>query len=489
MALSGTVNSSGYEGRYVQLTWSATQSIPNNNSTISWTLKGAGAGQAKWYMAGGFYVNINGNVVCNWSTDSRIQLYNGTVIASGSTTIPHNNDGSKSFSVSIQAAIYTYARNCSGSGSFALNTIARASKPSCITFPNNTQNVGDLGSTITIHMNKKANFKHTVRYTWGNASGTIATNVVNNCTWTIPLSLANQIPSSTSGWGNIYVDTYNGSTKVGTESCQFDATVPASVIPTISSASVQIDNSANDIIKEWGLYVAGFSKAKIIASASGVYGSSIQNFTISGGYSVSVTGKSLAYTGGVLNSSGSKTFNVVAKDTRNRSSTSKSAGTITVYAYNKPTIASFVAFRSKENAKKMVIMANWNFAPVNNKNSVTVSLQYKMSTSSSWTTYGTIPKNIETTLTNDFAEEHSYNFRLIVTDAIGNSARDEAFVSTINVLLDFRAGGKGLGIGKVAETDSMEVAMDARFMGTVYIYTADGTPMTLDAYIKSVVGV
>ena len=214
MALSGTVNSSGYEGRYVKLTWSATQSVANNNSTISWELKGAGKGQAGWYMSGGFYVEIAGNVVCNWSTDTRIKLYDGTSIASGSLTIGHNDDGSRSFSVNIQAGIYTYARNCSGSGSFALNTIARASQPSCITYPNNTQNVGDIGGSFYIHMNKKANFKHTVRYAWGNLSDTIATNVVDNVQWTIPLNFANQIPNSTSGWGTIYVDTYNGSTKI-----------------------------------------------------------------------------------------------------------------------------------------------------------------------------------------------------------------------------------------------------------------------------------
>lgn len=488
MALSGTVNSSSYEGRYVQLTWSASQSVANNTSTISWELKGAGNAQATWYKAGGFYVSIDGNVVCNWSTDTRITLYNGTSIASGSLTLSHSSDGSKSFSVSIQAGIYTYARNCSGSGSFTLNTIARASQPSCITYPNNTQNVGNLGSTITIHMNKKANFKHTVRYVWGNTSGTIATNVVDNCQWTIPLSLANQIPNSTSGYGTIYVDTYNGSTKIGTKSCRFDATVPTSVKPTINSAKVAIDNSANSVIAGWGLYVVGYSKAKITAAASGSYGSTVSSFVVGGGYSTTQSGSSLSYTGGKFTSSGNKTFNVVAKDSRGRSSDTKQAGTITVYAYSNPTITALSVQRSSSNAKKITVRANWNFSSVNGKNSATATLYYKRSTSSGWTTYGTISKNTDVTLTTDFAEEYSYNFRIIVRDAVGNSAQDESFISTIDVLLDFKAGGKGLGVGKIAETDSMEVALDARFMGTVYIYDDSGNAMTLANYIKSVVG-
>lgn len=487
MALSGSVTTNSSYERSVTLNWNATQSIANNTSTISWKLVGSGSANG-WVRVSELRVNINGSQVYYRSSDNHTDCYNGTQLASGSTTISHNSDGTKSFSISVEAGIYQWAINCSGSGSFTLDTIARASQPSCITSPNNTQNVGDLGKTITIYMNKKANFKHTVRYVWGNASGTIATNVVDNCQWTMPLSLANQIPSSTSGYGIIYVDTYNGSTKIGTKSCRFDATVPASVKPTISSAGVTIDNSANSVIAKWGLYVAGYSKAKITAAASGSYGSSVSSFTISGGYSATKSGSSLSYTGGKFTSSGSKTFNVVAKDSRGRSSGTKAAGTITVYAYSNPSITALSIQRSSSNAKKIIVRANWSFSSVNGKNSATATLYYKRSTSSGWTTYGTISKNTNVTLTTDFAEEYSYNFRIIVKDAVGNSARDESFISTIDVLLDFKTGGKGLGIGKIAETNSMEVALDAKFMGTVYIYDDNGNAMTLANYIKSVVG-
>lgn len=142
---------------------------------------------------------------------------------------------------------------------------------------------------------------------------------MDNVQWTIPLNFANQIPSSTSGYGTIYVDTYNGSTKIGTKSCRFDATVPASMKPTIKSASVTVDNSANSVIKEWGLYVAGYSKVKVSATADGSYGSTVSSFTISGGYSTTQTGASLSYTGDKLTSSGDKSFTVVAKDSRGRS--------------------------------------------------------------------------------------------------------------------------------------------------------------------------
>lgn len=487
MALSGTVNSNGYDGRYIQLTWSATQSVANNTSTIKWSLKGAGIGQAGWYMAGGFKVVIAGDTVYSKSTDYRIKLYNGTEVASGSKTISHNSDGSKSFSISIQAGIYTYAVNCTGSQSFTLNTIPRASSISWGSGTSSTAGVTD-GTNINISR-ASSSFTHTITYQFGNAKGTVCTKTTaTNVKWTIPMSLLNQIPNATSGTGTMTCTTYSGNTAIGTSTLKLTVNAPASVKPTVTSASVAIDNSANSVIAGWGLYVVGYSKAKITAAASGSYGSSVSSFTISGGYSTTQSGSSLSYTGGKFTSSGSKTFNVVAKDSRGRSSDTKAAGTITVYAYSNPTISTLSVHRSSSDAKKMVVKANWNFASVNGKNSVTATLYYKLSTSSGWTTYGTIAKNTDVTLTTDFAEEHSYNFRLIVRDAVGNSAQDETFISTVDVLLDFKAGGKGLGIGKIAETNSMEVALDAKFMGTVYIYDDNGNAMTLANYIKSIVG-
>lgn len=488
MALSGTVNSSGYEGRYVQLKWTATQSVANNTSTISWTLKGAGNASSTWYKAGGFYVKIAGTVVCNWSTDTRITLYNGTEIASGSLTVSHASDGTKSFSVEVQAGIYTYARNCSGSGSFTLDTIARASS---ITSASNVT----LGNACSIKWTpNSSSFKFKIKFvlgSWNYTTGYISPSTTSAYTYTgytIPLSVANYITSATTGTMTAYLYTYNGSTQIGsTASKTFTVTVPSSVIPTISSFSVAVDNSANSVIEEWGLYVAGYSKAKLTAAASGSYGSTISSFVISGAYSATQASTSLSYTGAKLSSSGTKTFNIVAKDSRGRSSDSSSKS-ITVYAYSKPSVTAFTVERSSSDSTKMVVNANWSFSSVNSKNSATATLYYKLSTSSGWTTYGTISKNTNVTLTTTFAEDHSYNFRVIVTDAVGNSAQEETFVSTIAVLLDFRAGGKGLGVGKIAETDSMEVALDAKFMGTVYIYDTDGTVRTLADYIKAIVG-
>lgn len=43
MALSGSVTTGEYSQRSVTLSWTATQDIANNKSTIKWTLKGSGS--------------------------------------------------------------------------------------------------------------------------------------------------------------------------------------------------------------------------------------------------------------------------------------------------------------------------------------------------------------------------------------------------------------------------------------------------------------
>lgn len=123
MALSGSLNTTNYEGRYLTLSWTATQSIANNTSTISWTLAGAGNASSSWYYAGNFKVVIAGETV--YSSATRIQLYNGTTVATGTKTITHNSDGTKSVTMSAEAGIYNVAVNCSGSSTFTLDTIPR----------------------------------------------------------------------------------------------------------------------------------------------------------------------------------------------------------------------------------------------------------------------------------------------------------------------------------------------------------------------------
>lgn len=124
MANNGSFNTSAYSVRYLTFNWWInSQSIEGNYTDIGWNLVGSGGSTTSWYKAGNFKVVIEGEQV--YYSSGRINLYNGTTVASGTKRIYHNSDGSKSFSASAEAGIYTVAVNCSGSGSWSLNQIPR----------------------------------------------------------------------------------------------------------------------------------------------------------------------------------------------------------------------------------------------------------------------------------------------------------------------------------------------------------------------------
>lgn len=461
------------------------QSVANNTSSVTFWVDIQMTGNSWNELGMSSSRSFGGNISGSASWTSTCGKNQRKRIRTETITVRHNADGTAWISGSATVKTDISAGTIRASTSMTLPTIARASQPSCITYPNTTQNIGNMGSTIAIHMNRaSSSFTHTVKYQFGNASGTIAIGVTNNCKWTIPTSLANQIPNGTSGTGTITVTTYNGRTNIGTKSVSFTTTVPSSVVPTMSSCAVTVDNSANDVVKGWGLYVAGYSKARITASASGVSGSIIKSFTINGGYSTTqnVSTASLDYTGEVL-TAGNKTFDVFATDSRGRKSALQRTETVTVYAYSPPSVMEFTVERDDDVSTKIKVLANWTFASVNGKNTSTGTLTYKKGESTGWTTYGEIAKGQLVTLDGDFDEASSYDFRITVQDALSNSSQKDVHISTRQVLLDFGPGGKALGIGKIVErTEGVECSLPFDFLDAIYI-----NGVTLDQYIRTIV--
>lgn len=259
MASTFSLTSPSYDGRYMTLSCSQSKDVETNKSTITWTLTSTG-GKDKHYSTGPTTVKINGTEVyyCDrkdWTTKT-FPAAKGS--KSGTITVDHDQYGNASIKVSLKTAIYVGA-STEKSGTWALDSIPRASQPSCITWPSTTDDVGNIGDTIAIHMNRvSSSFTHTVRYSWHTKTGTIATNVTNNCMWKIPTDFAENIPTATSGWGTIYVDTYNGSTKIGTKSVKFTVHVPSYNLSQVP-ATISLNNE-NTTINSWGVAIKGFTK-------------------------------------------------------------------------------------------------------------------------------------------------------------------------------------------------------------------------------------
>lgn len=481
MASSGYFNTGNYEGRYLQFSWQETsQNVASNTTTISWTLKGAGGGNV-WYKAGNFKVVINGETV--YSSTTRIQLSNGTVVASGTYTFKHDADGTKKFTASAQAGIYTVAVNCTGSGTFTLDTIARASQPSCITWPEHTQNVGEFGDEISIHMNRNsADFTHTVRYQFGTKSGTIAEKVETGVKWVIPLSLMDLIPTATSGSGTIYVDTYNGSTKVGTKWCGFTAKVPASVKPR---CTIQVLDATN-IQDTYGSLVKGLSKLYVKTNFYAAYSSPVASYNVNAN-GVRYTAEEV--TTGFISKAGTTTITATVKDKRGRTSDAASAS-FDVLDYASPTISALAVHRCDEDGTENVrgeyvkVTFSAKITSLNNKNNALYYVLYKQTTDSIWNQVSLID------LTNVYSVSDyeyifaadggsSYTVEVTATDR-HNSASRGTSASTAFMLMNFGADGSSIGLLKAAERpNAIDVGGDVYMNGNA-VYGAHGMFDTRD---------
>ena len=293
MATSGSFNTNAYDGRYLNFSWSRTgYSVANNTSTISWTLKGAG-GDSTWYMSGNFKVVIDGSTV--YSSATRIQLKNGTVVASGTYTLKHDSAGKKTFSASAEAGIYTVAVNCRGSGSFTLDTIARKSTLAASN--------GTLGTAQTLTVTRQStSLTHTVTYKCGSASGTIVSKSTStSISWTPPISLSSQNTTGTSVSVTFTIETFTGSTSIGSNTKTISCAIPASVKPSCSLTVT--DPTGYDAT--YGGYVQGQSKFKITVATTTSYGSAIASYDVKAN-GASYTSASV--TTGVINSSGTLTI-------------------------------------------------------------------------------------------------------------------------------------------------------------------------------------
>lgn len=121
---NGSITTNEIYGRSITLNWSiASQSSATNKTVINYSIVGSGSLSGDYYVISGpITVNINGTNV--YAETGRIAVYKQT-LKSGTLEISHNNDGSKTFSASISAAIYDSSINASASGSWELPTIPR----------------------------------------------------------------------------------------------------------------------------------------------------------------------------------------------------------------------------------------------------------------------------------------------------------------------------------------------------------------------------
>lgn len=364
-------------------------SIENNTSQVEWWvgIRSNTAYHNHYGLSETYVVNINGTVVHNAVHTPTVNSGTTVWVASGTTTVSHNTDGSKSISVSASfnnADRGTYLPTTgSCSGSLKLTTIPRATTPS-IDKPSL-----DCGSAIKISgTSASSNFSHKVYVTWNGTKtqiGTIASGTTTpSFSYTIPTDWEKNIPDSTSGIATFTLETISGSTSVGSKSVNATIKVRSGVVPSIGTVSI---SDTNSICAGIGQYVQSQSKLKFSIATSGNQGSTIT--------SVSTKFNNQTYTGSTfttqaIQNSGTLSYTITVTDSRGRTATK--SGSINVVAYNPPSLTNVSAKRAnssyaidESSGTYALLHFKVGFTSLSNKNVTSFYIQYRASGASSWT--------------------------------------------------------------------------------------------------------
>ena len=385
-------------------------SIENNTSTVEWWvgIRSNTAYHNHYGLAETYTVVINGSTV--HSAVHKPTVGNGQTVwvASGTATVGHNADGSKTVAVSASfnnADRGTYLPTTgSCSGSLKLTTIPRATVPS-IDKPSL-----DCGSVIKFTgTSASSNFSHKLYSSWNGEEKLIATldkgSTAVSYSYTIPTSWEKNIPNTTSAIATFILETLNGDTVIGRKSINATVQVRSGIVPTIGNPTIEDTNS---ISKTIGFYVQSQSCIKFTIPTSGNQGSTIT--------SVSTKFNDQTYSGSTfttqaIQNSGTLTYTITVTDSRGRTATK--SGSVNVVAYNPPSLTNVSAKRAnssyavdESSGTYALLHFKVGFTSLSNKNVTSFYIQYRASGATSWTKINSWANNY--TLNQDYKADNLF---------------------------------------------------------------------------------
>ena len=405
------------------------QSIAGNYSRVrlygyirSWGYSGSGS-TARCY--------INGQQIGTFTSITTNQY---SQIGYLDITVNHNADGTASTTVTGLCDTPWTIGDASCSGTLTLPTIPRTSPITCTD--------GLIESSVSININRASDsFTHTLRYTFGSLSGTIATGVATSYGWTIPSTFYTQIPNSKSGTGTLYCDTYSNGTLIGTSSCNFNAyTDESKCKPTVTATIVDSNSTTVALTGDNNKLVKFVSNAKITITATAKNSSSISSRSVSCG-----DGKSGSGTEVTLNKVESGNFTVSATDSRGYTTSITISKTLINYV-NLTLNPNFYRPEPTTGEVELQLSGNYfngSFGSTNN--SLTVKYRYKESGG----TYGDY-QTVTVTITNNtysltlslgtgFDYQKSYDFEIVATDKLNTVTKTAHVSEGIPMLALFKA--------------------------------------------------
>lgn len=445
----------------------ANKVISGISLTVTSTKAGFGAGHTKTvYLRKSNYQNATTDVTGGGYVGDALGTFDGSFY---NNTTSYNMSGAllSSMAAYITAGNNTFTiYNPSPSASYegySQNYLQWTDVTITVTYtegvssPSTDKTFLDLGTSVTISTNRlNTAAAHTLLYVFGSESGIIATDVADSYTWTPSLSLAAQIPNATAGICTIYCYTYYGDTFTGSATCSVTLNVPSTVTPSLSFTMGEANSG---IYTKFGCYVRTRSQLNITITAGGNQGSTISSYrtTVNG-----TTYTSSSFITGYLNTAGENSIAVTVTDSRGR--TTSITSTFNVADYSPPSLTRFNAERcnsdgsaAQTDGANVRVSITGSVSPVGNKNNISCTVYYKLTSASAWTSAGTIVTSgysvsvVNQVLEQTFAVLNSYDIEVRLSDYF-YYVEQSVSIGTKQVIMDFLHDGKGIAFGKVAES-------------------------------------
>lgn len=429
------------------------QSIANNTSTVSYKLYLQSRNNAYFYNnyhTGKTSIVINGSTVHNQTgRDFNVSRGGSQQLASGTTTVKHNEDGSKTFSFS--ASVWASNFSSSISGNFSLTKIPRKSDFYVKNEKGSAIQSFFAGDKLRIDIDKKvSSFTHTLSIKYlGKEETLISKTSATSITYTNSNKIMeNYMQNLRSTPIDFVVNTYDGNTRIGYVVKRLNLYVPSSTGPVINSVNVTESNQNKINIIGSSPFYQLLSDLKVSTNASGKYGASIKNISVSLG-NLSKSGSSVILSN--VNLKGNQNIKVTVQDSRGFSASTTKA--INLSPYNLPNISFFNAYRTETNTKYASARISLTSTVIDNKNPLSVKVDVSEKDKNSWrnvysATVGNGAFNSTISLGGNFDDFKGYDVRLSIADKFKRHQAISSIPTTSQSLV-IGANKPVVGVGRV----------------------------------------
>lgn len=417
---SGRVNTNKISKTTFYVSWSQTsQSVANNTTSISWS---AGINTGTSTSHDDYYskavkikeIWINGTKVYAGGTWSQIHQGNDYQLTSGTLDIPHNNDGSKSFSISISAWTYS-SSNYSGEDTFTLNNIARKATI------NSATDFNDEGNPVITYTNNAGNSVTTLQACIALTESSAQSNPIisyrdisktgSSYTFNLTSSEREALRNamSTQKTRNVwfFVKTIlGGNTFYSYKIAQLSIVNANPFIDTIDYADINSSTSGftgNDHVIIQGLSRLQFQMWDIEA----LKGATLTTLSVNVNGDVRTTPftgtgiTSATYNYNEVDVSENTTAVLTLTDSRGNSTSYNVS--LTIWEYDTPT-AIITTYRENNFYTESHIKVDARYSSLNNLNTISIKYRIKKSTENTWGSWTTISDNVEA----DFNADNQY---------------------------------------------------------------------------------